>query len=170
MEKITQNPVKFAILKLTEKDPKTGKVYTIGKMVSKCFLKETRETIYPNGHIATSFTVNFPFSDIETFQKTMFTLKPNIGNASFDSENKVEEVFDTYEEAKERLEEDQIRTKKLCFLRGSLKDPNWKQNKEKTLAILNKYNAICNAYEAAVLDATKDMIVDEKGHQKVNKK
>ena len=169
MEKIKQNSVKFAILKLTEEDKTTGKVYIIGKIVSKCYLKETKELQYPNGHIERIYTVNFPYNDIGTYERTMFSLKPSVGDISFDSEDRVNELFDTYEEAKETLEKEQRIANKISLLRGSIYDPNWKQNKEKVISIMKKYYAICNEYEEAVLEATKDMIVDKQEIQKTKK-
>ena len=40
---------------------------------------------------------------------------------------------------------------------------------EKTVAALDKADALCKSYETAVLEATKEMLGDEKGIQKVKK-
>ena len=167
MKEITKNPVKFAVLTLKEKDDRTNKTITRGKIVSKCFLLETKERIYPNGQVDTTYVVNFPFDDIKTYEDTMFTLKPNIGNPTFDKETEVENIYDTYEEAKEELKRQDHNMKRMLLLKTSLSGEDWRYKYACAMKVLRKNEAICSSYETRVLDATKDMVVKEKERIKI---
>lgn len=167
MKEITKNPVKYAILTLKVTDPKSKKTLTRGKIVSKCFLLETREQYYPDGEIEKSYLVNFPFSDISTYEKTMFTLKPNIGEPNFDSQVKVDKVFDSYEEAQVDLERINKSLERLIRIKSQLSGRNWQEKYIKAMKLFKKNNAICSLFEGRVLEATKDMEVEEKDKIKI---
>lgn len=167
MKEITKNPVKFAVLTLKETDDRTNKTVTRGKIVSKCYLLETKERCYPNGQVDTTYVVNFPFDDIKTYEETMFTLKPNIGIATFDKQTEVDNVYDTYEEAKAELDKSIACSEKMAYLRIKLSEKDWKETIKRVDRALRVSKAICSSYETRVLDATKDMVVEEKGKEKI---
>ena len=167
MEKITKNPVKYAVLTLKETDAKTNKTITRGRIVSKCYLLETKELHYPNGQVDTTYIVNFPYNDIKTYENTMFTNNPSIGEPTFDNEEMVTDVFDTYEEAKEELKITNELVRKTGLLRVRLSGTGWQERYAKAVKFLKITDAICSAYETRVLDATKDMKVEEKGKVKI---
>lgn len=167
MKKITKSPVKFAVLTLREKDARTNKIFTRGKIVSKCYLLETKERYYPNGQVDTTYVVNFPFDDIKTYEDTMFSLRPNIGNPSFEKETEVDNVYDTYEEAKEELDRTNAYAERLASIRIQASGKGWKERMARVDKALRVSKAICSSYETRVLDATKDMVVEEKGRIKI---
>ena len=167
MKEITKNLVKFAILTLKAKDPRSKKTLTRGKIVSKCFLLETRELHYPDGEVEKSYLVNFPFRDISTYENTMFTAIPSIGEPDFDSQDRVDKVFDTYEDALAELETVNRNIEKLILIKSQLLGDNWKDKYAKTMQLLKKNNAICSLFEERVSAATTEMIVEEKEKLKI---
>lgn len=167
MKEITKNPVKYAILSLKGKNERTNKTFTRGKIVSKCYLLQTRELYYPDGDVDTTFLVNFPYNDISTYEKTMFTAIPNIGEPNFESQIIVDKVFDTYDDAQSELDRINRSIEKIVLIKSQMSGSNWKEKYAKTMMVLKKNNAICKLYEERVLAATKEMVVEEKGKEKI---
>ena len=166
MKKITKNPVKYAILTLRETDPKTNKKITRGKIVSKCYLLETHERVFPDGEVYTNYIVNFPYTDIATYEQTMFSVRPSIGEPNFDTEEKVENVYDTYDEAQEDLKRQNHNMERMLLIKAQLSGTDWKNKYVSAMKTLKKAEAVCSLYELRVLDATEEMKLEEKG--KVN--
>ena len=153
-------PIKYAVLELKERgDINVGyKDITQGFIVSKCYVISSNILYQPDGTKKITHSVVFPFENISLFKFSLKNGKKNIGREAiphYDSNNKiqltrtVEEIYDTYDEAKKESS-----IKNLSFYEKNL---NLGQEKVK-----NNID-ICIEFEKEVANATSNMdVIDEK--------
>jgi len=164
-------PIKYAVLEL-----KTNGGYstnyedvTVGFIVSKGYVVESKIRYTSNGKAEKSYQVVFPFNDIDAYSKSLFykieTYHEDRKIPRLDASYNyypvqiVSEVFDTYEEAFLAVNAKNSNLKSRIWLYYSVLDPNFKEKHEKALKKFAEKLAICKSYEDFVTENTGDMIV-----------
>ncbi len=163
-------PIKYAVLELKEKGGWLEKYEEItqGFIASKCYVVES-DVLYDNeGQSKLVHKVVFPFNDFGKFKQSLSGGIHDIGIANipaYDFYNNpypvtvVDQLFEKFEEAKERANEKNEEYKLNLINKVSVNTPGWeiqfellKQNYDKTVAL-------CNLFEQLAIEKSKDMII-----------
>ena len=161
-------PVKYAVLESKEKGGWDNRYKDInqGFIASKCYVLESSIIYGISGSSSITHKVVFPYNNIQLFRQSLLDGICDIGVANtitYDMNNNptpvflVDELFDTYEEAKTRAIEE-INSYKSRLLKSE--DYEEKQ-KESLLQEYNKKIELSNLYEQAVLDKTNNMKITD---------
>lgn len=194
MEKQLNYPIKYAVLELKEKGGYLVgyKDITNGFIASKCYVVGTNIKYYSEGFSKITHRVVFPYDNLAIFKASLHKGKTNIGEENFphyDASNNpnpvwiVEQLFDTYEEAKSAAEEKNEEYKENLIMEvpmqrdtqlreGITSVSNWKKQYEVLTREFEKKLEICNLFEEEMLSLTQDMEVSisketEEKHVKV---
>ena len=170
MEKENKYPIKYAVLELKEKGGYLVGYKDIarGNIVSKCYVLESTIRYTSDGGSNLFHIVVFPFSNLETFKRSLRNQSQYIGEKTiprYDFDNDpykatvVSELFDTYEEAKEKAQAQNEKMKSQTILEISYhtSGPNLTQAIADYEQEFTKHLAICQSFEELALLKTEDM-------------
>ena len=171
MEKEINYPIQYAVLELkTSGGWSVGyKDVTQGFIVSKCYVVESNIVYHSDGTNKITHKVVFPFEDISCLQISQNRIQ-NIGEEkipSYDACNHpypvqvVNELFDSYEDAKISAEEKNEEHKHNLVLKVYIGKTNKKEQLEKLKREFEQRLKLCYLFEQLVLEATKDMRISE---------
>ena len=156
-------PVKYAVMTVLKEGGWLNgyEDITVGHIVSKCYLIESKLRYYRNGTHRLTHNVLFPYQDIESYKrcgKLIQRIYPHLTASGEVSDTKVVQyIFDDYDEAKslkEKLNED--------FIIGSISDLWIKNNVSKSKFEEYKNSLIeeikfCDKFEIDIEEKLKDM-------------
>lgn len=163
-------PIKYAILQLKEKGGWLEEYEDIvrGNIVSKCFVVESSIKYFSDGSSRIFHKVVFPFKNLETLKLSLLNKDEFIGTKvipSYDASYNpypvdiVLDLFDTYEDAKVKAQEEneKMRHKIVLNVPFKISDPRFKQTlTEYEQAFINQLS-VCQLFEKLSLLNTEDM-------------
>ena len=179
MEKGINYPIKYAVLELKEKGgwPVGYKDIIRGYIVSKCYVMESKISYRSDGTNKVTHKVVFPFTDLERFETSVKNNEYYLGEAEmprYDACNNpypvniVDDLFDTFEEAKisaneknEELEANLLLNIPSSIFTEKIKSSFITQYKALEKEFKEKLE-LCYLFEQLLLKKTENMIISEK--------
>lgn len=166
-------PIKYAVERLTIGGGyKNGyEDVTEGYIISKCYVADTKVSYYLCSEPVITHEVVFPFRKYEKFkfylkEGTKYYEKPltpsRCANNEVSCSQTVDKLFDTYEEAKEEVEELNNSLWRNEMSNYSLLDKNWQDNYKEKLIQFRARMGVCAAYEKFVNEQTEYLEVTPK--------
>ena len=165
-------PIKYAVLELKSRGGwSVGyRDITQGFIASKCYVVETNIVYHKDGSHSVIHKVVFPYEDIDCLKTSLRYGRKNIGEEqvpSYDAcdrpypVNIVDDLFETYEEAKKHSEAKNEEYKRDLITNVSMLDPNWQKQFETLIQQFNKSLEVCYLFEAISLEKTADMLLSD---------
>lgn len=156
-------PIKYAILEVKEPGGYLTNYQDIirGYIVSKCYVEKSSIQYFSNGNSQIEHTVFFPFSDLKILKESLRNNDTYIGEKNiprYDANNNpypvniVSDLFDTYEDAKIKAQEQNKKLKSQLAYNSKFKF-NYAGYEEEFFENLD----ICQLFEKLVLSKTEDM-------------
>jgi len=174
MEQYLNYPIKYAVMELKERKGwiDNYEEITCGFIVSKCYVVDSNIKYYSNGELKISHKVVFPFCIKPSYELSLKDIceNPNptydlLGNCYL--EQTVENIFNTYEEAKIKASQKNESLKEKLCLQVYVFDPNLKENYNELKKEFDKKIEVCQdiekwiAYHTSLMRVTKNNIVIE---------
>ena len=163
-------PIKYAILELKENGNYVTNYEDIvrGYIVSKCWVVASSLKYFSNGDSKLFHKVIFPYKNLDRFKMSLLNNEKNLGERiepQYDFNYNpypvdiTEELFDSYEEAKEKAHKknEEMKHKLVLNVRYSILDSRFKIALSEMEKEFLKELSICELFESLALLNTEDM-------------
>ncbi len=179
---INNYPIKYAVLEVQEKGGwAVGyEDVTKGFIASKCFVVETKVVYGKDGKSKVINKVVFPYEDYSFFEHSLSRGIKNLGimnSINYDANNNpypshiVNELYETFDEAKEKANKCNEDYKVNLINRVSFSEPSWQYQYELLKNDFDKTSSLCNLFEQLIESKTRllEISKEEKGFIKILK-